>query len=256
MGPAPIRFRPADLTRGLCVSMSRARIEARLPRAGQRKPYESRDRRIARQGEDHQQVSGQGLWRLRLVRPCARSRPVAARGGGGARHRQDGGDVSSWQAGGGASAQPAAAPADNGCRAHAELASAIPRLDARAHPERSRGHRRRHRSPGRDHPALASASRAGVPLLHRHPATGPALRRRTARRRLRPRARPWHALIQLGPEIGVALGTCLPSRRTSALSGRRDGEYPLDVPGHGDEAPFAARAIEAAQKIDRIPAPI
>ena len=32
---------------------------------------EGRDRRVARQGEDHQQVSGQGLWRLRLVRPCA-----------------------------------------------------------------------------------------------------------------------------------------------------------------------------------------
>src|SRR5208283_3454455 len=104
--------------------------------------------------------------------------PVAARGGRGARHRQDGGDLSSRQAGGGA--------------------SAIPRLDARAHPERSRGHRRRHRSPGRDHPALASASRAGVPVLHRHPEASPALRRRTARRGLRPRARPWHALIQLG----------------------------------------------------------
>ena len=35
---------------------------------------------------------------------------------------------------------------------------------------------------------------------------------------------------------------------------RRDaGEYPLDVPGHGDEAPFAARGREAAPRIDAIP---
>src|SRR3954454_11837890 len=124
--------------------------------------------------------------------------PVAARGGGGAHHGQDGGDLPSRQAGRGPSAQPTAAPANHDHRSYAELASALPRLDARAHPERSRGDRRRHRRPGRDHPALASASRAGVPLLRRHPAVGPALRRRTARRRLRPRARPRHALIQLG----------------------------------------------------------
>ena len=36
--------------------------------------------------------------------------------------------------------------------------------------------------------------------------------------------------------------------RTSALSGRDEGEHPLDVPDHGDEAPFAARAREAAQR--------
>ena len=44
------------------------------------------------------------------------------------------------------------------------------------------------------------------------------------------------------------LGICLASRRTSALSGRDEGEHPLDVPGHGDEAPFAARAREAGFK--------
>ena len=43
-------------------------------------------------------------------------------------------------------------------------------------------------------------------------------------------------------------GTGLRSLRTTALSGRDAGEYPLDVPGHGDEAPFAARAREAAQQ--------
>jgi len=36
-------------------------------------------------------------------------------------------------------------------------------------------------------------------------------------------------------------------RRATALSGRDEGEHPLDVPDHGDEAPFAARAREAAQ---------
>src|SRR5271166_2820704 len=37
-------------------------------------------------------------------------------------------------------------------------------------------------------------------------------------------------------------------RRATASSGGDTGEYPLDVPGHGDEAPFAARAREAAQR--------
>src|SRR5271165_4564877 len=50
-----------------------------------------------------------------------------------------------------------------------------------------------------------------------------------------------------GQDNGVSLGACLPSCRTSALSGGDEDEHPLDVPGHGDEAPFAARAIEAAQ---------
>src|SRR5271166_1846375 len=42
------------------------------------------------------------------------------------------------------------------------------------------------------------------------------------------------------------LGTCLPSRRTSALSGRDEGEHPLDVPDHGDETPFTDRRSSSA----------
>ena len=119
-------------------------------------------------------------------------------GSGGADHRQDGGDLPPWQAGGNTSAQPAPASADHGGRSHAEFAPALPRLDARTDPARSRRDRRRHRGPGRDHPALASASRAGVPLLHRHPRAGQTLRRRAAGRRLRPGAGARHPLLQLG----------------------------------------------------------
>src|SRR5271165_7173260 len=42
------------------------------------------------------------------------------------------------------------------------------------------------------------------------------------------------------------LGTCLPSRRATALSGRDEGEHPLDVPDHGDEAPFTDRRSSSA----------
>ena len=58
--------------------------------------------------------------------------------------------------------------------------------------------RRRHRRAGRCDPALAAASRAGLPLLHRHSRPGQALRRRAGRRRLRPRAGARHPLLQLG----------------------------------------------------------
>src|SRR5271163_2911279 len=43
-----------------------------------------------------------------------------------------------------------------------------------------------------------------------------------------------------GPSLPEGLGA-------SAVSGRDEGEDPPDVPGHGNEAPFAAHAIEAAQ---------
>src|SRR6185437_12230393 len=56
--------------------------------------------------------------------------PAAARGGGGADHREDGGDLPSRQAGGNPSAQPAGASANHGCGAHAEFAPALPRLDS------------------------------------------------------------------------------------------------------------------------------
>ncbi len=49
--------------------------------------HESRDRRVARQGEDHQQISGQGLRRLRLVRPCEGSRGEGRLGRPGRRFR-------------------------------------------------------------------------------------------------------------------------------------------------------------------------
>jgi hypothetical protein len=44
---------------------------------------------------------------------------------------------------------------------------------------------RGHRGTGRDHPALTSAPRAGVPLLHRHPRPDETLRRRAVGCRLR-----------------------------------------------------------------------
>jgi Mu transposase-like protein len=52
--------------------------------------------------------------------------------------------------------------------------------------------------PDRADPALPPASGAGVPLLHRHPRSAEAIRRRAAGRRLRPGARAWHPLVQLG----------------------------------------------------------
>jgi len=51
---------------------------------------------------------------------------------------------------------------------------------------------------GRDHPTLSPASRAGVPLLHRHPPAGQTLRPRTAGCRLRPGTGAGHPLIRLG----------------------------------------------------------
>ena len=48
--------------------------------------------------------------------------------------------------------------------------------------------------------------------------------------------------------MGVGGRQSVERRRATASSGGDAGEYPLDVPGHGDEAPFAARAREAAQR--------
>src|SRR5208283_5822765 len=48
--------------------------------------------------------------------------------------------------------------------------------------------------------------------------------------------------------MGVGGRQSVERRRATASSGGDAGEYPLDVPGHGDEAPFAARAREAAQQ--------
>ena len=94
--------------------------------------------------------------------------------------------------------QPATAPADHRRRTHAQFAPALSRLDARAHPPRGRSSRPRRRRAGRCDLALAAASRAGLPLLHRHPAPGQALWRRTGRCRLRPCAGARHPLLQLG----------------------------------------------------------
>ena len=124
--------------------------------------------------------------------------PAAPRRGRGAHHGEDGGDLPPRQAGGDASAQPAPVSADHARRPHAEFAPALPRLDARTDPARGRSDRRRHRGAGRDHPALTPASRAGVPLLHRHPPAGETLRRRAAGCRLRTGAGPGHPLLQLG----------------------------------------------------------
>jgi transposase len=96
------------------------------------------------------------------------------------------------------SAQQSAASSHHGRRAHAERAPAIPRLDARAHPARGGQHRRGHGRAGRGDPALAPASRAGLPILCRHPAPGQALRHRAGRRGLRPRAHLRHPLLHLG----------------------------------------------------------
>jgi transposase len=64
-------------------------------------------------------------------------------------------------------------------RAHAERSPALCRVDHRAHPRRCGGDRGEHRQARGADPGESAASRAGLPCLHRHPASGPALRRRT-----------------------------------------------------------------------------
>src|SRR5271157_1916657 len=59
----------------------------------------------------------------------------------------------------------------------------------------------------------------------------------------------WEFVVErgFGPEMGVGGRQSVERRRATASSGSGAGEYALDVPGHGDEAPLAAHFVEAAQ---------
>src|SRR5207302_1494889 len=85
-------------------------------------------------------------------------------------------------------------------RAYAERAPALRRVDDRAHPCRRGGNRTEHRQANCGDPGEPAASRAGLPRVHRHPAPGTALRRRSAGGRMRPRARYRRPLLLLDPE--------------------------------------------------------
>src|SRR6266851_395943 len=127
-----------------------------------------------------------------------RAAPADPPGGRGADHHDDSRDFPPRQARRQPPPQLATAPPDHRRRTHAQFAPALSRLDTRAHPPRSRSSRPRRRRAGRGDFAVAAASRTGLPLLHRHPAPGQALRRRTGRCRLRPCAGARHPLLQLG----------------------------------------------------------
>ncbi len=150
-------------------------------------------------------------------------------------------------------------------RPYAEFAPALSRLDPRTDPARGRSDRRRHRGAGRDHPAFAPASRAGLPLLHRHPAAGDTLRRRAAGCRLRTGTGTRHPLVQLGrgdpeecsgQEGRANRNTPACSTRTSAVPAttieRRDdadpppGRAPAQ-PRHGRHGRCLPRDAEPAQ---------
>src|SRR5712675_292401 len=127
-----------------------------------------------------------------------RAAPADPPGGRGADHHDDSRGFPPRQARRQPPPQPATAPPDHRRRTHAQFAPALSRLDTRAHPPRSRSSRPRRRRAGRGDFAVAAASRTGLPLLHRHPAPGQALWRRTGRCRLRPCAGARHPLLQLG----------------------------------------------------------
>src|SRR5438094_268104 len=127
-----------------------------------------------------------------------RAAPADPPGGRGADHDDNSRDFPPRQARRQPPPQPAAAPPDHRRRTHAQFAPALSRLDTRAHPPRSRSSRPRRRRAGRGDFAVAAASRTGLPLLHRHPAPGQALWRRTGRCRLRPCASAPCPALQLG----------------------------------------------------------
>ncbi len=108
-----------------------------------------------------------------------------------------------------------------------KLAEARAKIEARA--------KERHAREQAEHEARLAARQAKAEASGKQP-------------RGKPRALSWVQKAVEGAGDRRFLGTCPPSRRTSALSGRDEGEHPLDVPDHGDEAPFAARAREAAQR--------
>src|SRR6266481_2080249 len=133
--------------------------------------------------------------RQALLQRAAPADPPGARG---ADHHDNSRDFPPRQARRQPPPQPATAPPDHRRRTHAQFAPALSRLDTRAHPPRSRSSRPRRRRAGRGDFAVAAASRTGLSLLHRHPAPGQALWRRTGRCRLRPCAGARHPLLQLG----------------------------------------------------------
>jgi transposase len=102
-----------------------------------------------------------------LLRPAH----AAARDDVGAHHRPHGRGVPSRQARRRACALVIGPEAHDGARAHAVEPPALRRLDAGAPPAAGRRDRPQDLGTGRDHPARADASRAGVPRLDRHSAT-------------------------------------------------------------------------------------
>jgi transposase len=109
---------------------------------------------------------------------------VDAREGLGAHHGAHDRSLPSRQAGCRACAVVLQSQAYDGARAHAVEPPALCRLDAGAPAAAGRRDRAQHLNPCRDHPAGASASRARLPRLCRHPAARQNLWPRAARSRL------------------------------------------------------------------------
>jgi transposase len=131
-------------------------------------------------------------------------------------HRHHDRGVPRRQAGRGAPALGAAAPAHHDAGAHAERAPALRRQDAGAHPILRRADRPRHRRPGRDDHAHQAASRAGVQGLPWDSAAGQELRRHPAGSRLPARPDDRRADLCLGClDPAHRIGPGFPRRRSS-----------------------------------------
>ena len=147
--------------------------------------------------------------------------------GRGAPHRPHRGDLRQGRADRRAHAIERQRQAHDRPRPHAVQSSPLRRLDHRPHPQGRRPHRAGNRGALRSHPGAAAPSRAGLPILPRHPAAGAAVRRRTSGSRRHARHRDRRAHLWIGPFHPRPQARS--TRRTPACRGRR-ADHPSQHP--------------------------